>query len=151
MDSSIQLDSTNSGFYSERGWIQVEKNSFDSAIADAGRAIKLDPENEEAYTVRGIARYSKDNVAGAVEDFNKAIELIGTNSPMEVAFNQGWLDFIKGDYENAIVSWNKSIGKNNVLWSRLLQPWTEKAKAKLKASEIKAMTETNISPSSTAR
>jgi len=46
-------------------------------------------------------------------------------------FNQGWIDFAKADFEKAIGSWNKAIAKNAFTWRWRLQPWIEKAKAKL--------------------
>jgi tetratricopeptide (TPR) repeat protein len=122
--------------YADRGWIQLEKlekANFDGALTDAMQAIKLDPKNAEAYSVRGQVRYNKGDIPGAIADFEKVIELNAENwqLPSFKSFNQGWIDFAKGDYEKAISSWNQSIEKDIGWWQGQLQPWIEKAQAKL--------------------
>ncbi|MES1180544.1 MAG: tetratricopeptide repeat protein, partial [Verrucomicrobiota bacterium] len=128
---------TNSSLYADRGWIQLGKPNFDGALADAMQAIKLDPKNAEAYSVRGQVRYNKDDIPGAIADFEKVIELNAENWQLLSfkSFNQGWIGFAKGDYEKAIGSWNQSIEKDAGWWRWQLQPWIEKAQAKLQGKK----------------
>ena len=115
--------------YNDRGWAEFQKNDFNTAIADATHSIQLDSTNGYAYGTRGWARYGKGDVAGAVEDCKKAIELSRPNSS-EVYCDQGLLNFINDDYEKAIASWEKAIVQDAAL-KQELQPWLDKAKAKL--------------------
>lgn len=115
--------------FNNRGWAEFQKNDFDAAIADATHSIQLNSTNGYAYGTRGWARYGKGDVVGAVEDCKKAIELSEPNSS-EFYHDQGLLDFINGDYEKAIASWEKVIAQDAAL-KQELQPWIEKAQIKL--------------------
>ena len=128
-NQAIQINPTNSSDYDGRAWAKFQKNDFDAAIADAVEAIRLNPTNGYAYGTRGWARFGKGDTSGAVEDCRKAIELYGTNS-VAIAYDQGMLDFINGDFQKAVTSWEKVI-QSDVTLKRELQPWIEKAKAKL--------------------
>jgi hypothetical protein len=64
-----------------------------------------------------------------MEDCKKAVVFLGTNS-FAVAYDEGLIDFINGDYEKATASWEKVV-QHDVTLKRELQPWIEKAKAKL--------------------
>jgi hypothetical protein len=71
----------------------------------------------------------KGDDAGAIMDCKQAVELNGTNV-FFVAYDQGLIDFINGDYKGAIVFWQKVIEHDSTLKLEL-QPWIEKAQAKL--------------------
>ena len=51
----------------------------------------------------------------------------GVNS-LGAAGDQGMIDFINGDYEKAVTSWEKVI-QTDATAKREIQPWIEKAKA----------------------
>jgi Flp pilus assembly protein TadD len=119
--------------YSNRGLNEFVKNNFDSAISDETRAIQLNSKDANAYSTRGWAFYQKGNVAGALEDCKKAVGLEGVNS-LDAAADQGMIDFMNGDYENAVAAWEKTI-QHDASVKPLLQPWIEKAKAKQSAAK----------------
>jgi len=74
-------------------------------------------------------RLGQGDAAKALADCQKAVELIGANTD-DAAADQGLVAFINGSYESAVASWQKAIQHDpNV--QRELQPWIEKAKAKL--------------------
>ena len=109
--------------------MKYQKKDYDGAVADATQAISLDSKHPSGYGTRAWARYSKGDIAGAAEDCKKAVELFKADSALG-AYNQGLLDFINADYEKAIASWESSI-RQDATWKPELQPWIEKAKAKL--------------------
>jgi tetratricopeptide (TPR) repeat protein len=135
INKAIELDPTNANAYNGRGWVEFIKKDFDSSISDANHAIQLDPQNGDAFGTRGWARYCKGDVPGAVEDCKAAVKFHQPNST-EYFFDQGMLDFIAGDYEKAIVGWQKAIHLNASLKSEL-QPWIDKAQAKLQEKKTK--------------
>jgi uncharacterized HAD superfamily protein len=51
-----------------------------------------------------------------------------------VAYDEGLIDFINGDYEKAAASWEKVV-QYDVTLKHELQPWIEKAKAKLQTGK----------------
>jgi tetratricopeptide (TPR) repeat protein len=108
------------------------KGDFDGAISDATHAIQLDPKDGHAYGTRGWARYGKGDLAGALEDCKKAVELF-SKDPVSSAYDQGMVDFINGENQKAIDSWQSAIQRAASL-KRELQPWIEKAKAREGAS-----------------
>ncbi|MGA3265368.1 MAG: hypothetical protein ABSE16_00940 [Verrucomicrobiota bacterium] len=102
---------------------------INDAMADLDKAIELNPTNAVAFVSRGVVKNRKGDIQGARADCQKAIELYGTNS-MLIAYDQGMIDFISGDFEKAIASWQKVI-QNNASLKIELEPWIEKAQAKL--------------------
>jgi tetratricopeptide (TPR) repeat protein len=125
---ALELNPTNAAAYNNRGWAEFQKNDFDSAIADATHAIHLNSTNGYAFGTRGLAQYGKGDIANALDDCKKAVELFGADSK-EASYDQGLIDFINGDYEKAIASWEKVIQQDNTS-KRELQPWIEKAQSK---------------------
>jgi tetratricopeptide (TPR) repeat protein len=115
--------------YNDRGWAKFQKQDFPAAVDDATHSIQINSTNGYAYGTRGWARYGSGNVVGAVEDCKKAIELSKPDSS-ETAYDQGLLDFVNGDYEKAVASWQKVIAQDPTL-KLGLQSWIEKAQAKL--------------------
>jgi tetratricopeptide (TPR) repeat protein len=109
------------------------KNDFDPAISDATRAIQLDSKYGFSYGTRGWSRYGKGDLAGALEDCAKAVELEGVNS-LDAAGDQGMIDFINNDYKRAVDSWQRAAQADASV-QREIQPWIEKAKAKLSAAK----------------
>jgi tetratricopeptide (TPR) repeat protein/membrane protease YdiL (CAAX protease family) len=133
-DMAIELNPTNSISYNNRGWAEFLEGDFDSSITDATRSIQLDPNVGYAYGTRGWARYAQGDISGATEDCKKAIELFQQGSAPDF-YDQGLLDFIAGNYEKAISVWQKAIQKDITLKSEL-QPWIEKAQAKLQEKNL---------------
>lgn len=128
---NIELNPTNAIAYNNRGWAEFQKNNFDFAIADATHAIQLNLTNGYAYGTRGWAEYGKGDVVKSLEDCKKAAELFAPDSK-QATYEQGLIDFINGDYEKAVAAWKKVIQQDGTL-KRELQPWIEKAQAKLQS------------------
>jgi lipopolysaccharide biosynthesis regulator YciM len=62
-----------------------------------------------------------------IADVKKAVELKGLNSLAAIE-SQGLVDFINGDYQKAVDSWEKAIQQDSSA-KQLLQRWIDKAKA----------------------
>jgi len=128
---SIELNPTNSTVYNGRGWVEFLKSDFPAAIADANRSIQLNPTYGNAYGTRGWARYGSGDATGAIEDCKTAISLMKPDS-VGVGCDQGMIAYINGDYAKALAAWEDVLKKEPSLKSEL-QPWIEKARAKLPA------------------
>ena len=50
------MDSTNTPYLVNRGWVKFALSDFDGAVADGARAIELNPNNADGYILRGEAR-----------------------------------------------------------------------------------------------
>lgn len=72
---AIQLTSSNSEVYYNRGVAYFSIGHRDHAIKDFNRAIELTPTMAEAYGNRGTIRLQMDERQGAVSDFEKAAQL----------------------------------------------------------------------------
>ena len=68
----IQLDA---GKVPELGWLLIQKDLVDRAIADFSEVIRRQPENAVAYNNRGYNRQLLAAYKEALTDFDKAIQL----------------------------------------------------------------------------
>jgi tetratricopeptide (TPR) repeat protein len=66
--------------YQHRGIAHMSLGSYDSAIADFGRAIEVGLNDASVYINRGVARQRRGDLPGAVEDYSRAIELDATSA-----------------------------------------------------------------------
>ena len=98
---------------------------MDSAINDTSRAIQLDLNFGYAYGTRGWARQAKGDINGALDDLKTAIALCGESS-VEGIEDHGLIEFLNGNNQNAINSWQNAIQKDPTT-QKTLQPWIDKA------------------------
>jgi tetratricopeptide (TPR) repeat protein len=78
------------GFYSQRGFLNLELGNFYEAIGDFIHILKEDPKNETrwwhaAYRGSGIAKENLGDLNGACADWKKAAELGDTDAAKWVA------------------------------------------------------------------
>lgn len=66
--------------YQHRGIAHMSLGSYDSAIADFGRAIEAGLDDASVYINRGVARQRRGDLAGAVDDYTRAIERDATSA-----------------------------------------------------------------------
>jgi len=113
--------------------VKICKGDYDGAISDCDKAIESKPNIAAAYNNRGFAKEAQGNVSGALEDCQKAVELSGSKDPIIEKSSQGLIDFINGNYQAALESWQKALQQNK-LSRHDLHSWIERAKAKLNNS-----------------
>lgn len=123
--TALERKPRNADAYNLRAWGEFQKGDLDTAITDASRAIQLDLNNGNAYGTRGWARHEKGNKNEALEDLKTAIALCGENS-LEGIEDQGLIEFINGNKQKAINSWQTVIQKDPAR-QKTLQPWIDKA------------------------
>jgi tetratricopeptide (TPR) repeat protein len=108
-------------FYTHRGLLKVGGETKDraGAIADYTQAIKLDPQNPDGYEYRAGSLIMLKDYDAAVADANTAIKL--TDMTRETAWSPivtlGKAYFSKGDYKNAITTFNQVIAVSEKLES----------------------------------
>lgn len=66
--------------YQHRGIAHMSLGSYDSAIADFGRAIDAGLDDASVYINRGVAKQRRGDLAGAVADYTTALERDATNA-----------------------------------------------------------------------
>ena len=71
----IELDTTFSSIYNNRGGAYSDKKEYGKAIADYTKAIEIDPKYTSAYYNRGNAYSKKGESDNAIADYTKAIEI----------------------------------------------------------------------------
>jgi len=116
--------------YNVLGFAKLAKGDYDGAISDCDKTIESKPNTAAAYNNRGYEKEAKGNVSGALEDCQKAVELSGSKDPIIEKCSQGLIDFINGNYQAALESWQKVLQQNK-LSRHDLHLWIERARAKL--------------------
>lgn len=100
----------------ERGTNAYKKRDFSTAISAYTSALELDPDNMSLYTNRAAAKLESGDSDGCIDDCKKAIEE-NTDRHLRTDFKiiaraygrMGNAYLKKEDYDNAIVSFEKSL------------------------------------------
>lgn len=106
-NKAIQIDSSLSIAYNNRGIIYLERNQLDNAILDFNQALALDSTFAYAYSNRGIAKTNSKKYTEAIIDHSMAISL--DSSKGEFFINRGVCMYFLEDYNTAIQDYNKGI------------------------------------------
>ena len=72
---SIQLDSTNTRAYLNRGMAYERMNNLQQAIEDYSRAIELSPQDAKVYYIRGALLWRLEKESEAIADMKVAADL----------------------------------------------------------------------------
>ena len=107
---AIELDSTFTIAYSNRGASYGQMGEYEKEIADCEKAIEISPDYANAYNNRGFAYNRLNQKEKAFRDYTTAIEL---NPNSECAYsNRGAFYNNLQEYEKAIEDCTKSIELN---------------------------------------
>jgi len=98
--------------YLKRGDENLEKGTYERALADYNNAIKTDPNYAEAYAHRGDAYLKKNDYDLAIAECNQAIKL-DSNCAYAYAI-RGYAYIHKNDYDRAITDLNQAIKLNPI-------------------------------------
>lgn len=98
-DKAIELDSSYSEPYYNRGKAKLNLKNYKGAIDDFNKATKLDPNNSDIYNNRGIAKKKSNDLKGAIDDYDKSLKLDPTN--YRVYLNRGIAKFESGNEAGA--------------------------------------------------
>jgi len=79
---------------------------FQSAVADANRALEIDSRFAPAYNLRGVAVRSLGDPRRALDDLTRAIQL---SPDSDNYFQRGATYQMLGDHERALADLNKMI------------------------------------------
>ena len=95
------------GAYLKRGFAELLKEDYNSAINDMNETIKMNPNLEKAYFGRGICYFEKQDFKSAEVDMKKFIEKDKT-TPM--AYNYlGGCRFMQQDYKGALENYDMVV------------------------------------------
>jgi tetratricopeptide (TPR) repeat protein len=67
--------SSSASFFFNRGSTLLDRQEYESAIADFTEAIRLDPNNAAAYNNRGVAYYYKGDIDKAIAGYEAALRI----------------------------------------------------------------------------
>jgi len=88
--------------------LEIEKQTYDTAIQDCNKALELDNTYIDAYYYIGIANNEKKEYNNAIESFKKAIDL---NPDHAKAWNYMGFSYEKLDqFDKALDSYTKAVG-----------------------------------------
>jgi len=93
----------------------IKQGNYDNAILEFNKAIEINPNKAEIYYVRGSAYAQEKIFDKALVDFQKAKNLGASIDPNDIksltygVMKQGEEYFKQGNYDNAILEFNKAI------------------------------------------
>jgi tetratricopeptide (TPR) repeat protein len=67
--------SSSASFFFDRGNALLDRQEYDSAIADFTEAIRLNPNYAAAYNNRGVAHYRKGDIDKAIAGYEAALRI----------------------------------------------------------------------------
>ena len=106
-EKALDIDSSFSFAYFNRGSLYLEKREYSKALSDYNRVLELDPENALTYFNRAILKSSTKDYKGAIADYGKAIELNPNN--ILSYFNRAGVKFSMKNYKSALEDYTKAI------------------------------------------
>ena len=87
-NKALELNSTETSLYLNRGLAFFNKKNYDSAIADFDKAIELNPKEAMFYFNRANSFERTGNFQKAVADYGKTIEIDPANEPAKLALQR---------------------------------------------------------------
>lgn len=90
---AIELDSTFTLAYSNRGIARLSIEEYKEALLDFSKVIQLKPKNEKAYVRRGFVKFQINDIDGAILDFIKANDLDAKILTQDYGTDQKFPDF----------------------------------------------------------
>lgn len=108
---AIELDSSNTEYFVNRGSTLAKLGQMAAAIQDYSKAIELAPNNANAYYNRSIVNHLSKNYIGELEDLNVYLKLMPRNGVMYG--NRGIVKRLLGKPAEAIDDLNIAIKYTN--------------------------------------
>lgn len=90
--------------YLRRGYAELLKEDYKSALSDMNETIKMNPNLEKAYFGRGVCHFEQQDFKAAEEDMKKFIEKDKT-TPMAYNYLAG-CRFMQQDYKGALENYD---------------------------------------------
>jgi len=111
LSEAIRLAPSNTNQYFSRALLFNDLEQYDDAIADITRYIELNPDEPSGYNVRGVIYATKGEYEKAIRDYDYIIETFSTPGFINVTLyiNRGWAYYLLGDYESAMVNFNRVL------------------------------------------
>lgn len=103
---AIRLDGTIPACWYWRGVVRSERNDFEKALADYGKALELNPSFEEALLDRADIRAAQGQFDAALADIRKALETNPSSALATRALGNLFLD--QGKIPDALVNYRKA-------------------------------------------
>jgi tetratricopeptide (TPR) repeat protein len=127
-DKAIDLGFSQQGIVlAGRAAAKYYTSDIEGAIDDATRATAVDPAEGLAYVVRSWARFKKADKQGALEDAQKGADIDqNRGGTIFGLIDNGFINFIRGDYEKAVSFWEQAIRQDEG-WKPDLDPWIREA------------------------
>ena len=113
LEEALQADPRNFWAYVARGFIRMQMENYQSAIADATQAIELNPGNPDnwsPYNIRGMAHLLLKQYEAAAQDWDKARQFKLPREFLHVnLYSRGDALRLAGDLPGAIAECTKSL------------------------------------------
>jgi len=109
---ALRIDTKNTDIWSKLGYVFIDSEQFDCALACAKNILELDKENAEAYKIKAnvLLKTAKteSDLGEALKNFLKVVEN-GTDDAISYA-NISWLTYKLGNLKGAVDSYDKALG-----------------------------------------
>jgi tetratricopeptide (TPR) repeat protein len=103
----IRRSPDNAVAYRERGWLHLEAEEYERALADLTAAIRLNPDDAESHLWRGATLADMNRPEEAILDYRKALAL---NPELDTAWNNlGFTLDAQQQYPAAVEAYSKAI------------------------------------------
>ena len=105
-DHVLRLDPTNYVANVNRGYLQLQHDDLDAALASYVAALQANPRYADAYRNRGVLRHRRGDLPGAIADYTTALEIDPT---VAAYFNRGMARQAAGDDAGGIADYTAAL------------------------------------------
>jgi Tfp pilus assembly protein PilF len=108
-DHALSIDPSNYVANVNRGWLQLQREDLDGALAYYEAALRANPQFSIAYRSRGFVRHRRGDLHGAIADYTTSLQI----EPNAVSyFNRGLARHALGDADGALGDYTESLRLN---------------------------------------
>lgn len=107
----LAADSLKSSIYSNISSMKIQMDDFESAKADARKAIVLNDKNESAYVSLGFAQYQLREYSDALDSYSMALTINSENP--EAYFSRGMAYIKTNDKRNGCADFQRACKLGN--------------------------------------
>jgi tetratricopeptide (TPR) repeat protein len=108
-DHALSIDPSNYVANVNRGWLQLQREDLDGALAYYEAALRANPQFAIAYRSRGFVRHRRGDLHGAMADYTTSLQI----EPNAVSyFNRGLARHALGDADGALADYTESLRLN---------------------------------------
>jgi tetratricopeptide (TPR) repeat protein len=107
-DRAISIDHDDNAAWIGRGISLDNLGRYENAIASYDRAISINPDNHAAWSNRGVSLRKLGRYEEAIASYDRTIS-ISPDNHQAIHNKEGIVQFVMGNYEDALNSWQQTF------------------------------------------